>query len=481
MTSNVELKRISLDELYESIDYKVDLLKVSPEVLDNITITEFHNKIVPMSPRCLCGSVVGGSYIGDTCFHCNTKVTQFLGTHKPTVWITANDSKKFIAPQYWVMLNDIIKQSKFDSMAWLTNVRYKSNLEIPNILLAMVNDIPGFTRKYSWVINNLRLILNYLLNSQQLYSKRDRIRVLIQLLETSPETILSSHIPLPNKSLFLIEDVGFSTKKTSLATGMIKSLALNYREAVESNRDSDLMLSRLMTELSAVYVSHVNELLASKRKVIRANIFGMKVPGSFRTVMIPISGPHRYDDFIMPWTLAVMVFRPMLVGRLVLKNKLRYLDVCKQLDDALFNYDKMIHAELLGILEDAKKVTGQGIPISMNRNPSQYRGSILLLYIVGFKIDPFDFSSEYSQLLCASLNGDFDGDEHNMMVALDLSMYKELKNFEFHHSVFNSSKPFAIAKALSMPDTTTIIISSFIMDKVTNESYISPELERLIS
>lgn len=87
------------------------------------------------------------------------------------------------------------------------------------------------------------------------------------------------------------------------------------------------------------------------------------------------------------------------------------MDVCIQLDKALFNYDKEIHDELLDILEDAKKMTnGRGIPISMNRNPSQYRGSILLVYIREFKIDPFDFSSEYSQLLCSSLSGDFDGE-----------------------------------------------------------------------
>lgn len=408
MNSNVEFKRINLDKLYESMDYKIDLLTVNQDVLDNVTITQFQNKLVPMTPQCLCGSVSGGAHMGEICFNCNTPVTQFLGTFKPVVWISAVQGKKFIAPQFWEMINNIIKASKFDSMAWLTNQRYKSNLETPKVLFNIVNDIPGFTRKYSYVVDNLRNILVYLLNSQLLYSKRDRIRMLIDMYDNMRDTILSSVIPLPNKSLFLIEDSGFSTKKTSLATGMVKSLAINYKEAVESGRDPDLMLSRIVSELSAVYTSNVNELLAGKKKVVRSSIFGTKVPGSFRTVMLPISGPCRYDDFIMPWIEAVIIFRPHLIGRLVLKKRKRYMDVCIQLDKALFNYDKEIHDELLDILEDAKKMTnGRGIPISMNRNPSQYRGSILLVYIREFKIDPFDFSSEYSQLLCQSLNGDF--------------------------------------------------------------------------
>lgn len=74
-----------------------------------------------------------------------------------------------------------------------------------------------------------------------------------------------------------------------------------------------------------------------------------------------------------------------------------------------------------------------------------------------------------------------DGDEHNMTVCLDKSTYEEMKNFSFHYSAFNSNKPYAVAKALSLPDTVTINVSSFLMDTSKNgESYISPELERLI-
>jgi hypothetical protein len=83
------------------------------------------------------------------------------------------------------------------------------------------------------------------------------------------------------------------------------------------------------------------------------------------------------------------------------------MDVCIQLDTALFNYDKEIDEELDDIMNDAKKMTdGRGIPISMSRNPSQYRGSLLLVYIIAIKKDPMDFTSEYGMIATNAVNGD---------------------------------------------------------------------------
>lgn len=407
MDSNVHFKRLSLNALYHSLDYKIDLLTISQDVLDRITITQFQNKLVPMTPQCMCGVVSGNVHNGEICFHCNTPVTEYLGTYKPVIWISAVGGRKFIAPQYWEMVNNVLKLGKFDSLAWLTNTRYKSNIEVPKILNCIVNDISGFTRSYSYVVKNLRKILDYLLNSQLLYSKRDRIRLLIHIYDNMTDTILSDYIPIPNKSLFLIEESAFSTKKTSLATGMVKSLALNYKDSIESGRDPDIVISRIMSELSNIYSSNADELLAGKKKIVRSSIFGTKVPGSFRTVMLPISGPHNYDDFIMPWIEAIICFRQLLINRLVIRKRKRYMDVCIQLDTALFNYDKEIDEELDDIMNDAKIMTdGRGIPISMSRNPSQYRGSLLLVYIIAIKKDPMDFTSEYGMIATSALSGD---------------------------------------------------------------------------
>ena len=158
-----------------------------------------------------------------------------------------NNEKKFIAPQYWAMLNLIIKNSsKFDSLAYLTNRKYKSSLAVPKILDVMMDQIPGFQRNYSWLVNNLETILVYLINvnNATLFPKRERFRVMLNLLRENRDKVISSHIPIPSKELYLVEDTQFSSKKLNLVTGVVKSLALNYRDAIDNGRDTDAAISR---------------------------------------------------------------------------------------------------------------------------------------------------------------------------------------------------------------------------------------------
>lgn len=407
--TQVELKRKSVDSLYESLPTKIDLRTMDLDLMDVMTIKAIQNNIVTIAPQCLCGELSGSEYLGDSCLRCTTTVSSYIGNYKPLVWVsTPNGERKFIAPQYWAMLNSIIKDStKFDSLAYLTNRKYKSNLAVPKILDTLMKDIPNFQRNYSWVVDNLEVILTYLLNVNNtiMYPKRARIRIMLDLLKTDRNSIISANIPIPSKELFLVEDTQFSNKKLNLVTGVVKSLALNYRDAIDNGRDTDAAISRLVSELATVYNMNVDDLLNGKKRVIRTNIFGTKVPASFRTVMVPISGPHKYDDFIMPWVEAVINFRPYILARLE-DLGYSYIKCCEKIDIALFNYDQEISDIIDAIIEEAKAVNGRGVCISQNRNPTQHRFSLIQVYIVKVKKDPLDFSSETSVLLCSAFGGD---------------------------------------------------------------------------
>lgn len=407
--TKVRLGRKSLDELYHSLPTKIDLRTMDLDLMDVMTIKTIQNNVVELVPQCLCGDMSDAEYLGEECLRCGTTVTDYIGSYQPLVWISSeNNEKKFIAPQYWAMLNLIIKNSsKFDSLAYLTNRKYKSSLAVPKILDVMMDQIPGFQRNYSWLVNNLETILVYLINvnNATLFPKRERFRVMLNLLRENRDKVISSHIPIPSKELYLVEDTQFSSKKLNLVTGVVKSLALNYRDAIDNGRDTDAAISRLISELATVYNMNVEDMINGKKRLIRTSIFGTKVPGSFRTVMVPITGPHLYDDFIMSWITAVINFRPYILSRLE-DMGYSYMISCEKLDNALNNYDKEIDDILEAILEEAKKVNGRGICISQNRNPTQHRFSLIQAYVVGFKKDPLDYSSETSFLLCAAFNGD---------------------------------------------------------------------------
>ena len=406
--TNVKPGRLSLDDLYDSLDVKIDLTDIDMNMIDVMTIKTLQNNTVSITPQCLCGELNEATYLGEVCSRCNTPVVNSLGSYTSLVWISTPDgSKKFIAPQYWNMLNRTIKDCGFDSLAYLSNTKYRSNLMVPKILDAMIKDIPGFKRTYTYLVDNMENILTYLINTNitTFYSKRDKFRTLLELFRTQKDRILSAHIPLPSSGLFLVEDTSFSNKKLNLVTGQLKSLTLNYKDNIENGRDLDSTMSRLISELSIVYDMNSSDLVDGKKRVIRSNIFGTKVPSSFRTVMVPISGPHRYDEFIMAWVEGVVNFRPYLLSRLRDRGY-RYMDASVKLDNALLQYDKVIADMMDDIIAEAKAENGKGVSMAKNRNPTQHRFSIINVFASRVKKDPLDFTSEYSQMLCAALNGD---------------------------------------------------------------------------
>lgn len=480
--SNIEIVRQSLDTLYDNTPVKIDLTTMPITLLDTLTLTEFTNNVVEITPRCLCGTLTGASYLGETAICCNTVVSDYLGKYKPILWVSHPENKKlFIAPQFWSTINGIIKQGRFDSLAYLTNHRYKSTVMTPKVLDMMMNEMTDFQRNYTWVAENLDKILIYLLNSSVMYSKRDRLRTLLDVYTKNKDIIMSSKMPIPSKNLFLMETSAFSNKKTNLVTGVVKSLVLNYRDAVDSGRDLNMATSRLISELATTYEMNVADMIHGKKRIVRSNIFGTKVPGSFRTVMLPISGPHNYDDFIMPWVLAISVFRPYIISNLFKTGRYRYTEISIKIDKAIFKYDKEIDDIFKQLVKESKDYNGKGICITMGRNPSQHRFSIITVYVREIKTDPFDFSSEYSIMLSPSLNGDFDGDEHNMTVANDRETERLFENFRIHYGAFTPTKPFTISKALSIADTAIINLSCYVMDAKNDKQWIDKDFLSMVS
>ena len=83
--SNIELMRINLDDLYESVETKIDLSNVSDEVIDNVTINSFQNFTVNITPQCLCGATRSAMNVGIICNECKTPVVSNIDRRKPII------------------------------------------------------------------------------------------------------------------------------------------------------------------------------------------------------------------------------------------------------------------------------------------------------------------------------------------------------------------------------------------------------------
>ena len=74
-----------------------------------------------------------------------------------------------------------------------------------------------------------------------------------------------------------------------------------------------------------------------------------------------------------------------------------------------------------------------------------------------------------------------DGDEGNVTIANDKETAREFLNFSLHYGAYIPTKPFSPSKALSIPDTAVVNISSFIVESSYEEHWIDEELLKIIS
>lgn len=396
-----------LDKLYEESKIKLDLLKIEDDVLDSLLFKSYSNMTVDVVPQCMCGEAHGTELLGEMCLHCNTPVVEFNTSRNPIVWITAIGTSKFIAPAFWHMFNNLVKPKKinFDSLGWLTNTRYKASIDVPPVLISMVEELK-LVRRYDDIIANIDRILAWLYNQAPMYNRKDKLMSLRKLWTRYSAVLQPKHLPIPDRNIFPMEDTQYGSKKTSIVTGMVKSLALNYRDDVMNGRDANASMSRIMVEVTLIYLQNMKELLAGKTRLIRNSIYGSKAPGSFRTVMLPISGPHHYEEVHVPWVIAVVNFRPYLVNQLQSKYGYNLMETLIILEKAVYVYNGQVDEILQSLLTQAKEKNGMGISMTMNRNPSQHKSSLLALYASKIKTDPDDFTTEYSMLLCGSFNSD---------------------------------------------------------------------------
>lgn len=478
---------LSLDEQFKnSTSNKIVLSKDSYGDINDLqhdAITIFDSSNIDIVPSCKDGCLKGSFRLGKICPECGTEVKDFKFDPNPILWIKSDfwesDNIGFISPIFWVLVSYKLNRS-IDCLRWLVDPYYRPVTKIPIFLTDIVRDVEGFTRSYEYLYNNLKSILIYFKNHSKLYSKRNEIADLIDIYDDMGKKKHSQYLSLPNKSLFIIENTT-KGRFTTFTVGQLLSLLIDYihtSAGVKGARDGDVrgkilnLYGKIISEVGSIYKTNVRTILSKKPGAIRKTTLGTRSPFTFRTVMTSINGPHKYDDLHIPWGSAVVVFRPQLIN-IITKMGYKYLDIVNILQSSVSKYNTIIN-DAFDIL--LKQANGR-IPIAMLRNPSLKQGSYLYCEANVIKRDPDDMSTSYSVLMAAALNGDYDGDQHNMTLLQDKHVAEMFKTFQLHYSAMSLDKPFSVGKPVSMPDETISIISNYLFHKEDNTEYISKELD----
>lgn len=360
--------------------------------------------MITLLPSCRCGISKGEFSVGVKCTYCNTTVKSTIENDiEPTIWFRKPYGvNKLISPIIWIMLKMRFKKSGFNIIQWLTDTTYRANVKQP----AVVNKIieAGILRGYNNFVDNFDKIMTYLFSLKDF--RKEGTDYLQILLKEQRHLVFSDYIPIPNKSLLIIEktNVGVYVDpiivKAVDAIEMLVSIDKNFHD--QNPRVKENRTAKAISKLGDFYESFNKTNLSPKSGQFRRHIFGTRTNFSFRAVISSQTDSHKYNTIEVPWGVGLTAFRQHHINKL-LKIGMDLNSAIGLLLGHVGKYHELLDKLLNELITEAGPT---GITILLGRNPSLLQGSALRKTISRFKTDPKDQTIGLSILVCKSLNAD---------------------------------------------------------------------------
>lgn len=384
-----------------------DLIDSSEEDKINIKkqiFTKYESDMLTSLPSCECGQITGGVNIGVTCSECKTVVTAPLEQDiEPIMWMRAPQGvSKLINPIVWTMITERFIRSGFDIIQWICDTTYKPGVKTPAIISVLQE--AGIKRGYNYFIDNFFPIIEFL-NEQKSFKRKGR-NYLMELLYNNKDCIFSTYLPLPNKSILVIEENTSGIYADPIVIGAIDAIqtisAIDSAMSQHSVRVKENRTIKAIAKLASFYDDVYKNNFAQKGGIFRKHVFGSRSNFSFRAVISSLTQSHDYREIHIPWGVGTSVFRIHLLNKLFARN-FKYNDAVAHLNACANRYDPLLDELFKEIIKESP---GIGVGCLSQRNPSLMRGSAQLTWITKVKTDPDDPTVGISILIVKSLNAD---------------------------------------------------------------------------
>lgn len=444
-----------------------DLANVTEEdkrFLDNLISVRYDNTdLFSNEPQCECGAVRGGYNINVICPNCLKPVRElFDQLLKPLVWMRSPQGvEALINPMVWTMLTQKFAKGQFNLIEWLCNTDYQPNLNRPIECDEMLE--LGVERGYNNFVRNFDTYIDILFSLKHFRPKKGQTDELRVLLSMYRDCVFSQYLPLPNKSLMIIENTQVGTFVDPIIVGAIDAIhTINSIDTPLSNftlRQKENRTAKTLAMLADFYFRVYHEILASKNGIFRKHVFGTRNHFSARAVISSNTKAHRYDELHIAWGQGVTLFK------MHLTNKLMKLNYTPNMIIALLQeYTVKYHPLLDQLFKEliAETVDGRGFACTFGRNPSLTRASAQLMYISMVKTDPDDPTITLPILAVKGFNADFDGDQMNLVLANDNVTAEQLKHLAPHKNSLSLNKLKALTNASSIPKPVASTIANWL-------------------
>lgn len=443
-----------------------DLSESDKADLNNLIYTRYSSDLLSNLPSCECGEIIGEHNVGVRCTACNTLVTSSMEQDlEPLVWMRSpNGVEKLINPIVWTMLNNKFTKSGFEIIRWICDTTYKAAVRVPPVMESV--QALNLPRGYNNFVQNFDEIIGLLFSLKEFKPRKaeeDPIQTLIRMYR---HCLFSTYLPLPNRSLLVIEENNLGTYVDPIITGAVDAIrtiaSIDSPLSNHSIRTKENRTIKTIAQLAEFYDGLYRTTLARKEGVYRKHVFGTRSHFSFRAVISSLTNAHDYDEIHIPWGIGISLFRLHLLNKL-LRRGFTPNEAMGFLNEHAQKHHPLLE-ELFSLL--IKEARNQRVATVFQRNPSLERGSAQLMYITKVKSDPDVPTVSLSILSVKSYNADFDGDQLNGTLSLDLYTEEELRRLAPHMGCFTLDEPRKISKNISIPAPVVATIASWLDNDV---------------
>ena len=455
------MKLINHDEAFHGLKREVLIINDLSDVSETDLITlrrkisvTYDSELMSSIPSCECGALMGEWKIGEKCNQCYTECSPPIEPDFESIlWLRApigtNGPLLLMNPTVWLMLSNRFTKSGWNILKWLTDTRYESQskpIKETEKLLDM-----GVQRGWSWFCNNFDQLMDVLFNLPGLKRKPSHAGYkesndLQKLLLDKRDCVFSNYLPLPNRSLLVIEKTNvepYSNNENIGAIDAIQSMiGIDSELSGLSQKDKENRVARGIAGIAEYYYDFYTASIEPKPGIARKHLLGCRSHLSFRNVITSIKGPHDHDELHMPWGVATTVLEYHVYNKLF-KQNWTVNEMLGLMNKYAHEYSPFIDNIFEQLIAESPF---KGLPVTHGRNPSLHRGSLQLLFATKVKKDPKDPTTSFSDLISSPYNSDFDGDAMSSTLVPDVFMAQGLMDLRPFFSGLDLKKPRQLSK-----------------------------------
>ncbi len=351
--------------------------------------TRYCNDLLSNLPSCECGEIVGEHNAGVKCQACGTVVqTPLEQKLESLVWMRAPDGvKALINPLVWTQLSHRFTISGFNIIQWICDTTYNPPNKIPAVVAKL--QAAGIIRGYNNFIEHFDSILNMMFSMRE-FNKgkkivKGKLDPLQEELQNNKSCVFSQFIPLPNRTLLVIDETNVGIYADPVMVSAINAIrtmvSIDAPMSSHSLRTKENRTVKTLAEMSEFYDGIYRTMMATKEGVFRKHVFGTRSHWSGRAVISSLTDKHKYSELHIPWGIGVTVLRVHLFNKLLRRDytpngAIAFLNAFSQ------KYHPLLDELFTLLIAESPYI---GIPVVFQRNPSLERGSAQTMFITHVK------------------------------------------------------------------------------------------------